>query len=58
MRSGWLPPTIGLARDDGACDLDYIPKEARRYDVRHAMSMTHALGGFNTSMIFGLPQTL
>jgi nodulation protein E len=57
MRSGWLPPTIGLAQVDDACDLDYISKEARRCDVRHAMSMTHALGGFNTSMIFGLPPT-
>jgi len=55
LRSGWLPPTIGLIDVDTACDLDYVPNEARRCDVRYAMSTTHALGGVNTSTVFGLP---
>ncbi len=58
LRSGWLPPTIGLAHADSQCDLDYIPNEGRRCEVRHAMSTTHALGGFNTSMVFGLSSSL
>jgi nodulation protein E len=58
LRSGWLPPTIGLARADSQCDLDYIPNDGRRCEVRHVMSTTHALGGFNSSMVFGLPSSL
>ena len=57
MRNGLLPLTIGLADVDDGCDLDHIMEEARRCDVRYAMSTTHALGGFNTSTVFAAPPT-
>ena len=35
IRDGMLPPTINHEIPDPACDLDYIPNEARRADVAH-----------------------
>jgi len=29
IRTGWVPPTINLREPDPACDLDYVPNQAR-----------------------------
>jgi nodulation protein E len=46
-REGIVPPTIGYLGPDPACDLDYVPNEARtlRFDV--ALSNSFAFGGLN-----------
>ena len=47
LRDGVLAPTIGLARPDPACDLDYVPGTARRAEVDVALSNAFAFGGLN-----------
>ncbi len=51
IRDGVLPPTINLETSDPACDLDYIPNEARRADVRTTVSNSFGFGGHNASIV-------
>lgn len=52
IRYGILPPTLHLAHPDPACDLDYIPNEARKTRITAAMSNSLGFGGQNSSLIF------
>lgn len=52
IRDGILPPTLHLAHPDPACDLDYIPNEARKTRIAAAMSNSLGFGGQNSSLIF------
>lgn len=47
-----VPPTINLDNQDPACDLDYVPNEARDVKVRIAISNSFGFGGTNGSLIF------
>jgi len=47
-----LPPTINLDRPDPGCDLDYIPGEARKAEVRAVLSNSFGFGGVNASLVF------
>jgi 3-oxoacyl-[acyl-carrier-protein] synthase II len=51
IRDGVLPPTINLETADPTCDLDYVPNEARRADVRTAVSNSFGFGGHNASIV-------
>jgi 3-oxoacyl-[acyl-carrier-protein] synthase II len=51
IRDGVLPPTINLETHDPSCDLDYVPNEARRADVRTAVSNSFGFGGHNASIV-------
>jgi 3-oxoacyl-[acyl-carrier-protein] synthase II len=53
IRDGVLPPTINYEHPDPECDLDYVPNESRKADVRVALSNAMGLGGHNGCVLVG-----
>jgi 3-oxoacyl-[acyl-carrier-protein] synthase II len=53
LRDGMAHPTINQETPDPACDLDYIPNEARQLDLRVAIKTSIGLGGQNACLVFG-----
>ncbi|WP_266158671.1 beta-ketoacyl-[acyl-carrier-protein] synthase family protein [Dyella silvatica] len=47
LRDGVVPPTLGYLGPDPACDLDYVPNQARVMPVRAGLSNSFAFGGLN-----------
>jgi 3-oxoacyl-[acyl-carrier-protein] synthase II len=51
LLTGWIHPTINYEVPDPECDLDYVPNEPRRADVRIALSNSFGFGGHNATLI-------
>lgn len=52
IRDQVAPPTINLHNQDPACDLDYVPHEARQMEINVVLSNSFGFGGTNGSLIF------
>ena len=52
IRDGIIPPTIHIETPDPECDLDYVPNEARKADVKAAISNSLGFGGHNATILF------
>ena len=51
IAEGIVPPTINLDEQDPEAPLDFVAHEARKRDVRHAMSNSFGFGGTNATLI-------
>jgi 3-oxoacyl-[acyl-carrier-protein] synthase II len=58
IQSGWIHPTINYDTPDPACDLDYVPNQARKHPVHIALSNSFGLGGQNSCLVLGKYNTL
>jgi len=52
LRDQILPPTINYENPDPACDLDYVPNQARKKSLQYALSNSFGFGGTNASLVF------
>ncbi|MEM1262083.1 MAG: beta-ketoacyl-ACP synthase II [Pseudomonadota bacterium] len=52
LRDQVIPPTINLDNPDPACDLDYVPNEARKQSMTVAASNSFGFGGTNGTLVF------
>lgn len=52
IRDGIIPPTIHIETPDPECDLDYVPNEARKAEVKAAISNSLGFGGHNATILF------
>jgi len=51
IRDGIVSPTINLHNPDPNCDLDYVPNEARRMEVKAVLANAFAFGGTNGCLV-------
>jgi 3-oxoacyl-[acyl-carrier-protein] synthase II len=47
-----VPPTLNLDNPSEGCDIDLVPKQAKRRKVRAALSNSFGFGGTNASLVF------
>ncbi|HIG88057.1 MAG TPA: beta-ketoacyl-[acyl-carrier-protein] synthase II [Planctomycetes bacterium] len=53
VHTGQVHPTRNYSTPDPACDLDYVPGEARSMEVRNALCNSLGFGGHNVSICIG-----
>jgi 3-oxoacyl-[acyl-carrier-protein] synthase II len=53
IETNTIHPTINYETFDPACDLDYVPNQARHHPVNIVLSNSFGLGGQNSCLVFG-----
>jgi beta-ketoacyl-acyl-carrier-protein synthase II len=53
LEHGIIHPTMNHENPDPACDLDYVPGEARHVQVETSLSNSFGLGGQNACLVLG-----
>jgi 3-oxoacyl-[acyl-carrier-protein] synthase II len=51
LERGVIPPTWNWEEADPDCDVDCVPNEPRRTELRHVLSNSYAFGGNNASLL-------
>jgi 3-oxoacyl-[acyl-carrier-protein] synthase II len=51
ITEGIIHPTVNYENADPECDLDYVPNEARKKDVKIAISNSFGFGGHNACIV-------
>ena len=51
LQDGFVPATIGYTTPDPECDLDIVPNEGRKADIKVALSNALGFGGHNASIV-------
>lgn len=52
IKESIMPPTINLQNPDPECDLDYVPNQARKREIKAAISNSLGFGGHNATIAF------
>ena len=51
IKEGMIPPTINYEYPDPECDLDYVPNQGRKAEVKLALSNSFGFGGTNACLV-------
>lgn len=51
LKEGFVPATVGWRVPDPACDLDIVPNQGRRVDIKIALSNSLGFGGHNAAVV-------
>ena len=51
IEQGIIHPTLNYESPDPECDLDYVPNEARKKEVRTGLSISAGFGGVNSAIL-------
>lgn len=52
IQEGFVPATINYKVPDEECDLDVVPNEGRKAEIKYAISNSLGFGGHNSSLLF------
>ena len=51
LKEGFVPATIGYEQPDPACDLDIVPNQGRKAELKVALSNSLGFGGHNAAIV-------